>query len=91
MIFHVGIHFNVFSHDIYHCIASLDPVFVPNIVLYIVGIRFFIGEEQGTNATTAVATCSIPFSDLQFGRQQVRLTGSVPPARAIRFVGRVQF
>ncbi|CAM9454595.1 unnamed protein product, partial [Pylaiella littoralis] len=33
-------------------------------------LTFFIGEEQGTNATTAVASCSVPFSDLQFGRQQ---------------------
>ncbi|CAM9405507.1 unnamed protein product, partial [Ectocarpus sp. 4 AP-2014] len=33
-------------------------------------LRFFIGEGQGANAKTAVATCSVPFSDLQFGRQQ---------------------
>ena len=33
--------------------------------------RFFLGEEEGVPATTAVASCALPFSELCFGRQQV--------------------
>ncbi|CAM9205957.1 unnamed protein product, partial [Scytosiphon promiscuus] len=33
-------------------------------------LRFFVGEGQDTNDETAIATCTVPFSTLQFGRQQ---------------------
>ena len=33
--------------------------------------RFFLGEEEGVTATTAVASCDVAFSELAFGQQQV--------------------